>query len=105
VDAAAEWRQDGDAPVAEIVARSFNHDGAVVGHGAGGAELFVEIGDQIRGGFRVEPVLALERRDRVGGFRLAQLANELADRHAEFDGPPRPLALPERHLSRLAWRG
>ena len=92
VDAAAERRQHRDAPVAEIVARALDHDRAIVGDGAGRGVLLVEIR---RAGWRPPSHRGRDRAASVGerrrGFFLAQLANQLADRHAELDGPARAL--------------
>ncbi len=64
VDAAAERRQHADAPVAELVAAAFDHDGAVVGHGAGGFGLIGEIPDEVFRSLLVEIVMADEALDR-----------------------------------------
>ena len=105
MDAAAERRQDSDPPVTEIVTRPLDHDRPIVGHGAGGGVLFFEVVDQVGGGHRVQSVVAFECGDRVGRWLLAQLAHQLADRHAEFDRTARAFAFPERHLAGFAGSG
>ncbi len=51
----AERREDGDPPVAELVAEPLDDDGAVVGHVAGGLALLAQVAEQVVGGPVVEP--------------------------------------------------
>jgi hypothetical protein len=77
---------------------------AIVGHAAGGG-LLVEVLQDVLGGQPVEPVVLGEARHGRRPRRVAQLANELADGEAQLHGPPRLVAVPERHLARFARRG
>ena len=101
----AEGREHADAPVADLVAEPLDHDRAVVGHGAGGLDLFGEVGDEVVGRPRVEPDLVAQPGERGVAPRAAKLARERADRAPELDRASRLVAVPERHLARLARRG
>ncbi len=105
MDAAAARRQHADAPVAELVAHPLDDDRPGVGYGAGGGKLVAEILEQVLGGARVEIVLARQSIDR-GGRRqsLQQVVHQPADREAELERAAGAIALPERHLARLARR-
>ncbi len=59
---------------------------------------------EILRGDAVEVVLADEPFDGRGPRRAAQITNQLADRVAELDGTAFAVAVPERHLARLARR-
>ena len=104
VDAASERGQQTDAPVAELVETPLDDDGAVVGDGTRSG-LILEIPKQVVSRRRIEIVM---RHQALGGCRgrhAAQLAYELADREAELHRTAGLIAVPERHLARLAWRG
>ena len=61
--------------------------------------------EQVGGRQRIEAVIAAASAATAAArFLLAQLAHQLADRHAELDRAARAFALPERHLARLAGR-
>ena len=105
VDPRAERREDADAPVAELVGEALDHDRAVVGDRAGGLDLLVEVGDEVAGRELVERGLGAQVGDRVVGGPGPQVAGERADGPAELDRPPGLVAVPERHLARLARRG
>ena len=69
VDARAERRQHAHPPVADLVAEAFDHDGPVVGDGAGGLHLLLEVGDEVARGPLVEADVAtqaLQRRVATG---------------------------------------
>ena len=51
----AERGEDGDPPVAELVAEPLDDDRAVVGHVAGGLALLAQVAEQVVGGPVVEP--------------------------------------------------
>src|SRR4029453_9326565 len=106
VHSRAEGRQEADAPVADFVEIPLDDDRAVARYLAGGLALLVEVGAQVRRGAAVEPVVARQTLQRLAlrGFRDG--ARELTDRAPELGRPTRPVAVPERHLSRLArsWR-
>ena len=55
---APNGRQHAHPPVADLVAEALDDDRAVVGHGAGGLGLLVEVGDEVGGGALVEPAVA-----------------------------------------------
>ena len=101
----AERAEHADPPVADLVAEALDDDGAVVGHDAGGLGLLVEVLQQVRRGERVERVVArAAARWPAPVVELAQLADERAERPAELERAARPVAVPERHLARLARR-
>ena len=81
----AERREDADAPVADLVGEALDHDRAVVGDRAGGLGLLVEVGAEVLARALVEPVAAQRRLGFVG--RVAELADERAERAAELERP------------------
>ncbi len=96
--------QDADPPVADLVLEPLDHDGAVVGHGAGGLGLLGQVLDEVAGRERIERVV---RHQPLGGSRVvevADLADERAERPAQLQRASGPVAVPERHLARLARR-
>ena len=100
----AERRQQADAPVAQLVAAAFDDDGPVVGDVADGGLLIGQVLQQVLGRLAVEVVLLLEAGQRRGGRLRLQRAHQRADGAAELERPAGLLALPERHLARLARR-
>ena len=97
----AERAVDADPPVAELVAEPLEHHGGVGGQGAGGLLLLGQIADQVAAGELVqsavaEPLVRLLRRQR------ADLADEAAEGHPEFDRSGRGVALPEGQPARTA---
>ena len=105
VNAAAERREDADAPVAELVAAALDDDRPVVGNLAGRIGLVCEKAKQILGGTGIEIVLVDEARERCWLRQGAQLADHGADAAAEFERTSGAVALPERHLAWLAGSG
>ena len=104
VDAAAERRQQRHPPVAELVAEALDHDRAVGRQDAGHLALLGEVGDEVACRQLVEGMVVAQAGDgRVGLHRL-ELAQEGADGAAQLDRPPDGVAVPERHLARLAGR-
>ena len=61
VHAAAERREDAEAPVADLVAELLDHERLVGGHHPGRRLLLAQVGDQVLGGAPVEVVLVRER--------------------------------------------
>ena len=57
VDAAAEGREDAEAPVADLVAEALDHDRLVGGDDPGRRLLLAQVGDEVLGGAAVEVVL------------------------------------------------
>ncbi len=102
VDAPAARREHADPPVAELIADPLDDDRRGIGQGAGGGDLVAEVLQQVLGGACIEIVLAREPID--GGRRrhANEVAHQRADGEPEFQRPSRPVALPERHFSRLA---
>ena len=101
----AEGAEQAHPPVADLVAEALDHDGPVVGHHAGGLDLLRpgtaarcwrprRRGRSGRGGVPRRP----------GRRQLPHLAQERAERPAELQRAPGPVAVPERHLARLAGR-
>ena len=102
MDAAPERRQDEDPPVAEIVARAFDEQRAIVGHRFGRPVLISEVLQEIGRRQRIESVITLESRLRLFGLLMSQLAHQFADRESELDRAAAGLAFPERHLAWLS---
>ena len=80
-------------PVADLIAKALEHDGALAGQHARGGLLLLQVGDEVACGALVEVVVALQRR----GLLLDGPARERADCFAELLGAPDGVALPERH--------
>ena len=86
VHAAAERRQDADAPVADLVAEALDHDRAVGRHGAGRARLLAQVGEQVARGALVEVVVGA----RAASSAFASVsADELARRARRSSRPAR----------------
>ena len=102
VDGRAEGAEDADPPVADLVPESFDDDRTVVGDDAGGLGLLGDVLQEVRRRELVEGVVAAEALRRLVGLELAQLAYERAESTSELEWPTRPVAVPERHLPRLA---
>src|SRR5262249_19024616 len=64
-----------------------------------------EVLQQLLGRARLHVVFAGEALDGGRRRKTEHLARELADRQAELERPPGPIALPERRLARLAGGG
>ncbi len=105
VDPAAERSVQAYAPVADLVAESLHHDGAVVRHDTCGSRLVVEVGQQVLDGEVVEARAFPQPLRGSAGVDSAQLAHHLAQRRAELDRTARRVRLPEGDLARLARRG
>ena len=105
VNAAAEGREDADAPVAELVADALDDDGAVVGDLAGGGFLIGEELEQVFGGVGVEVVFGDEAGEGGGLGQGAEFADQRADAAAEFERAAGTVAFPERHFAGLAGSG
>ena len=102
--AAAERREDADAPVADLVAEALDDDRAVGRDDAGRGRLLAQERQQVARGALVERVLVAEPRERL---RVAERRARArgADRLAELVRPADALALPERHRAGHAGRG
>ncbi len=101
VDLRAERAEDADPPVADLVSEPLDHDGAIIGHPAGGFSLLAQELHQVRCREPVEAVPFGE--PGIGGFggEGEDLSVEGAHRPAEFERPARSVSVPERHLARL----
>ena len=98
VHAAAERRQDADAPVADLVAEALDDDRAVGGDDAGRRRLLAQEREQVLRRARVEVVVA--RAAASSAFVVGErdeLARSAADLLAELVRAADALALPERH--------
>jgi hypothetical protein len=110
VDPGAEWREDRQSPVAELVAEPLEHDRPVGRQGPRDLALLVEVREEVGRRQLVEVVLlaqSLQRRltpSRAGTDLLVQLARERAQRPSELHRPPGSVALPERDLAGLTGR-
>ncbi len=93
-----------EPPVAEFVAETLDHDGAIVGQLAGGLPLFVQVAEQVRRGPLVEAGVEQPCRCscRIEG---AELANECAERATEFERAAERISMPERQFAGYAWGG
>ena len=89
VYAAAERREDADAPIAELVAAALDHDVAIAGHASGGGGLILQVAHQVFGGAGVEAVLVDQAREGRGARHIEQFARHLADLAAELRGTAR----------------
>ena len=105
VDAAAEGRVDADPPVADLVAEPFHDQVAVIGNGAGGGCLVVEVREQVLDREVIEPGSVTQALGRGIAVHRSQLASHLAQRRAELDGPARGVGFPERDLAGLTRSG
>src|SRR3954469_12411499 len=96
MDAAAEWRQDAEPPVADLVAEALDHDRLVRRQHARRLALLAQECDQVARRLLVE----VRRGSQL--FRLAvdRPARELAYGAAKLDGAANLVALPERHRAR-----
>ncbi len=100
----AEGGVDDDPPVAQLVAEAFDHDRPVVGQVAGGLALLGQVAEQVAG----RPVVQAGGEQPGPGRGLgqaAQLADEGAERPAEFERAAERVALPEREPAGHAGRG
>ena len=105
-----ERAENADAPVADFVAKSLDHDRAVIGDDTSCLRLFLEVQQHVVRGQRVEPVVGHQLwqgglRGRGRSRERPGLALKGTQRATEFQRPSRPVAMPERHLARLARRG
>ena len=103
--ACAERGEHADPPVAELVTKPFDDDGAVVGHRAGGLGLAGDVVEEVAGGALVQAGARAQpfRGDVLSG--AAQLAHHRTHGRADLVGSAHGVPVPERHLSRLARRG
>ena len=101
VHAAAEGREDAEAPVADLVAEALDDDRLVGGDDAGRGLLLAQVGDEVLGGAAVEVVLG----GQLGRVAADRLAGEGADRAAQLGGAADPVALPEGDGAGGARRG
>ena len=100
----AERRQQADAPVAQLVAAALDDEGAIVRHVADRRALIGQVLQQVLGRLPIEVVLLFEPGEGGGGRLRLERADQRADGAAELERPAGRLALPERHLARLARR-
>ncbi len=105
VDAAAKRREHADAPVAQLIAGTLDHDGAVVGNLAGGGFLVGKKLQKIFRGAGVEIVFGDEAREGGRFWQAAQFADHRADAAAELERTAGAVALPERHFAGFAGGG
>ena len=91
VDAAAEGREDAEAPVADLVAEALDDDRLVGGDDAGRLLLLAQVGDEVVGRARVEVVLG----GQLGRLAGDGLAGEFADRPSQLGRAADPVAPPE----------
>ena len=101
VDAAAERREDAEAPVADLVAEALDDDRRVARQDARRVLLLAQVVEEVLRRELVEVVLAHERR----GVLVDGPAAERADRLAELLGAADRVAAPEGDGARHAGRG
>ena len=102
----AERAEDAHPPVADLVAEALDHDRAIVGHDAGGLGLLVR-GTARRCRRRTRRARSRSTRSRDGRRSAAwpRISRTKAPRaRPSSSGRPGPVAVPERHLPRLARR-
>ncbi len=102
--AAAERREDADAPVADLVAEALDHDRAVGRQRAGRVRLLAQEHEQVARRALVEVVLVAQPGACGRVAERRELARGGTDLLAELVGPPHSFALPERHRARQARR-
>ncbi len=90
------------APVSELVPEPLDDDVAIRWNRASLLFLLREIFQKEGSGFRLEPALLGEARERFPAGRFINLARESAERAAELERPSRTVSSPERRFSRLA---
>ncbi len=95
----AERGVDHDPPVAELVAEALHHDGPVVRDVAAGLALLGEVRQHVLRGPGVQAGRQ-QPQPRVLVGQAAELAEERADRAAQFERPAELVALPERQPAR-----
>ncbi len=100
----AERREHAHAPVAELVGEAFDDDRAIVRHDAGRLPLILEIRREVLRRELVETQVRAQAFDRAVVRCRSELAGDLADRTSELDRSAGLVAVPERHLARLAGR-
>jgi hypothetical protein len=105
MDAPASRGQDADAPIAELVAHAFDHDGLRIGNGVRGGKLIAQVLQQVLCRPRVEIMLARQAIHRRGRRQVQQIVHQPADREAELQRPAGAVPLPEWHLARLTRGG
>ena len=99
---AAKRSEHAHAPVAELVAETLDHDGAVAGHGAGNGLLLRQVREQVARGQRIQIVVLGQHADRELLVQAGHAAAEFAQRATQLDGAPGRVTVPERGLARLA---
>src|SRR6266508_1993654 len=100
VHAGAEWRQDADAPVADLVPEALDDDGAVRRDGSSRRLLIVEKREQVLGSLLVARMLLGQPLQRPLPGQRGELPGSLPDRLPQLVRATRPLALPERDRTR-----
>jgi hypothetical protein len=101
VNAATEWREHADAPIAQLVAAALDQDGPVIRNDTRGRSLVREVPQQVLGCLAVEIVVLDEPLH--GGRRrhMTERSNQFSDLAPQLQRPARRVRLPERHLSRF----
>ena len=89
-----------DAPVSDLVARTFDGEGAIGRKRPGRLPLLGEVGEEILLRMRVE-ARGIEACGRLLGSCRGHFAGELSQGLAELGRAPDPVAVPERQLARL----
>ena len=99
VDLRPKRREHADAPIADLIAEAFDHDGAVVGHHTRGLRLLIQVGNKVAGSASIEPSVAqpLHRIETRGRSR-PQLPRERPECSPELQWSAGPVAMPEGHL-------
>ena len=91
-------------PITDLVAESFDHHGAIVGHCPRRFRLFAEVRDDVARGEPVEVVVAHQPIDRGLRVERPHLALECAERSSQLERATGSVAVPEGHLALLAGR-
>ena len=98
----AERREDAHPPIADLVAETLDHHGAIVGHCSRRLGLLAEVGDDVAGGESVEVVVAHQSIDCARIVERTHLALKRPEGSTELERTTRAVAVPERHLALLA---
>ena len=100
----AEWTEDADAPVADLIPEPLNDDGAIVGDCTRCLDLLGDVLHEVAGSKRVELIVLHQPLLRGLVVEFVNLADEGTKCSAKFERPSRTVAVPERHLAWLTRR-
>ena len=91
-----------DPPIADFVQKGLDDDRLIAGRFGGGFDLFMDVIQQIPSGSIFESMAGGQTQLGFFAWRGGQFACQLADRHAELEGPPGAVTVPEGHATGFA---